>query len=574
MSEGSSSHASSYGCAAEPTISPLAANPLSGALQNGLRSIRNLSLFSGDHDAGLHREIIRMIIQYLEDLGYHASQKVLSEEAALHLREAEKSSAELDTLKSLILDGNWAEADKLCAKPPVEKPHLRAFLFAYYKHQFLELIEQHELQKAFSLLHKRLKPLEQLQICSTEEFRDLSYLLTSQSVQEVAAFKGWEGIAREREHLVSRLTNLARLQGSDTHADASAPLPPNRLLTLLDQAVQFQPTATRLNSPVKIGTLLQDYAPEAIPEVQRSVLRGHTANVKAVRFVGPEGKLVASGSSDATIRLWELQEDASELQPLMTLVGHRGRVWDLASTRTGNLLASASADRTVRIWDVSTPAQTICSVTLSGHANDVYGVDFHPWAAHSIATSGYDKTVRLFDLHRPANPVKAFTGHLLGIPAICFNPAGNLLITGSKDKTVRFWDCASGMCVRTLSSHLGEVTSVDCDAAGVQLLTSAKDNSNRLWDVRMLGRPLKKFKGHQNTSRHFVRARFAGASLVVGGSEDGFLHLWHQDTCQVIATLSHAGQLGPIYDAAHHPYHASLITCSEDATLVHWGPSR
>lgn len=119
---------------------------------------------------------------------------------------------------------------------------------------------------------------------------------------------------------------------------------------------------------------------------------------------------------------------------------------------------------------------------------------------------------------------------------------------------------------------MGEVTSVDCDATGAYLLTSSKDNVNRLWDVRNLSSAIKKFRGHQNTSKHFVRARFAGSNLVCGGSEDGFLHLWDRHTSEVVSTLSHSGQAAPIYDAAYNPYNSSLITCSEDSTLVHWGP--
>lgn len=387
-------------------------------------------------DAGVHREIIQMIIQYLQSQGLHSSYKALVEEAELQLREAKKSSAELNSLISFIREGNWAEADKLCARPPVERAQHRVFHLLYYTHQFLELIEQHEPQKALSLLVKRLKPLEQLQVCSVEEYRDLSYLLSSSSVQDLAAFKGWEGTIRERENLINRLTSLARLQGPDQQPDALTPLPPNRLMTLLDQAVQFQAEKCNVRQSsaskqaIRLNSLLQDYSPEAIPEVQLTLLKGHTANVKAVRFVGPEGKLVASGSSDNTIRLWELKDNAPEILPLVTLTGHQGRVWDLASNRIGNLLASASADRTIKIWDVSDPAHTSCKFTLAGHDHDVYGVDFHPCYANIVASSGYDKLVRLFDLNRPAEPIKILKGHGLGIPAICFTPLGNQLITG------------------------------------------------------------------------------------------------------------------------------------------------
>ena len=53
-----------------------------------------------------------------------------------------------------------------------------------------------------------------------------------------------------------------------------------------------------------------------------------------------------------------------------------------------------------------------------------------------------------------------------------------------------------------------QVTSVQLSPCGTQLLVSAKDNSVRLWDVRA-ARVLHAFKGHQNTSKNFVRARFA-----------------------------------------------------------------
>lgn len=54
---------------------------------------------------------------------------------------------------------------------------------------------------------------------------------------------------------------------------------------------------------------------------------------------------------------------------------------------------------------------------------------------------------------------------------------------------------------------LMQVTSVDVNSAGTSMLSSSKDNSNRLWDLR-LGKPLRRFKGHQNTSKNFIRSAF------------------------------------------------------------------
>ena len=82
-----------------------------------------------------------------------------------------------------------------------------------------------------------------------------------------------------------------------------------------------------------------------------------------------------------------------------------------------------------------------------------------------------------------------------------------------------------GLCIKTIASHLGEVTSVEMSSNGTQLLSSSKDNSNRLWDIRA-ARPIRRFKGHQNTSKNFIRAGFAGDSLVVGGSEVSYIHTY------------------------------------------------
>lgn len=578
------------------------------------KSLPKLPLLFDTQDPAIHQEILRMILQYLENHGYQSSFQVLNKEAQLQANQTQKANAEFEQLKSLILEGNWAEADKLCSKPVADRSHQRAFIFAYYKHQFLELIELRELQKAFTLLHKRIKPLESMKVCTTEEFRDLSYLLTTQSVHDVAAFKSWEGIYREREQLIIRLSHLSNL--TYQNLCGNAPIPPHRLLTLLDQAVQFQVNKTNIESktvhstsnimpispplstllqatsckvfpyPIKISSLLQDFEPEITPSNVKNLLTGHSANVKAVQFVGTDGQLVVSGSSDATVRLWDLDqcthsnnsdsgfEDSLAIQSISVLKGHEGRIWDLASSQSGKLIGSASADRTVKVWDISNLSQPRCITTLTGHRYDVYGVDFHPWNDNQLVSSGYDHLARLYDISRPDIPVKVLTGHQLGIPAIIFNPTGKILYTGSKDRTVKFWDSNSGLCTRTLSKHLGEITSLDCDATGVLLLTSAKDNAHRLWDTRMLGQPLQRYKGHLNTSRHFIRARLAG-DRVISGSEDGHVYAWDRLSGQLMWTVSHVnsqssvGPPGPVYDVAYHP-NRGLISSSEDKTLILW----
>lgn len=100
--------------------------------------------------------------------------------------------------------------------------------------------------------------------------------------------------------------------------------------------------------------------------------------------------------------------------------------------------------------------------------------------------------------------VKTFVGHTSAVSSAIFNPYGNLVVTASKDSTIRFWDIVSGACINTFSRQLGEVTSVQISTDGSMLLSGSKDNSNRLWDVRML-KPIRKYKGHSNTTKSFIR---------------------------------------------------------------------
>jgi WD40 repeat protein len=63
----------------------------------------------------------------------------------------------------------------------------------------------------------------------------------------------------------------------------------------------------------------------------------------------PDGRLLASGSADNTIKLWEVAS-GSEVR---TLTGHTYLVWSVAFSPDGRLLASGSGDNTIKLWDIS-----------------------------------------------------------------------------------------------------------------------------------------------------------------------------------------------------------------------------
>ncbi|KYR00548.1 hypothetical protein DLAC_02562 [Tieghemostelium lacteum] len=512
----------------------------------------------------IKEDIIRMIIQYLQDEGYTASLLTIQDEANVKFSEHVYKISQMKKMKKVILEGDWNEVEKLCTKNTF-KNH-QSFLYAVYKQAYLELLEKQEYQKAFTYLTKRLKPLEGRQN-NADEFKDLCYLLTCKSVQEVPSFKAWDGSkGTSREKLVEQFQSMLELENTKS-TGALFRVPPHRLISLLKQAVTYQIEFGRYHPKVvpKIKTLLEDYSCFVLPNSMKYQCLGHRKNVKSVEFIG-NGSILASGSSDNTIRLWNTENGSA----ISTLTGNNSRIWDLSSSPNGGFLASAAGDGVVKLWDIHTPSKPLCPLTIKAHEGDAYTVQFHPGQNH-LASGGYDKAIHLFDA-RTGQLVKSFSGHTGSISKVIFNPHGNLIISGSKDSTIKFWDIVSGVCIKTLSSHLGEVTSIATNTSGSYLLSASKDNSNRLWDIRN-ARPIKRFKGHQNTSKNFIRSSFGpNETLVISGSEDGYVYIWDIETANILQKLgSPTNSQSMVYSAVWSQEQSILASCSQDSSVkIYW----
>jgi hypothetical protein len=144
----------------------------------------------------------------------------------------------------------------------------------------------------------------------------------------------------------------------------------------------------------------------------------------------------------------------------------------------GRTIASGSWDKTVRLWDVAGGVERL---TLKGHTNAVNAVAYSPDGS-TLASGGYDKEVKLWDANKGAETT-SFEGHADMINAVAFSPDSRILASGSSDKTIKLWDVVRGRVLRTLEGHSSAVNSVAFSPDGKYLASGSSDASAKIWDV-------------------------------------------------------------------------------------------
>ncbi|WP_307873653.1 MULTISPECIES: TIR domain-containing protein, partial [unclassified Frankia] len=162
-------------------------------------------------------------------------------------------------------------------------------------------------------------------------------------------------------------------------------------------------------------------------------LTGHTNGVRSVAFTA-NGRNLATGSRDRTVRLWDVTNPARPRAIGQPLTGHTDAVVSVAFTANGRTLATGSYDRTVRLWDVTNPARPQpIGQPRAGRNGALRSVAFTA-NGRTLATGSNDKTVRLWDVTNPARPQpigRHLTGHTGGVWSVAFTANGHTLATGS-----------------------------------------------------------------------------------------------------------------------------------------------
>ncbi|MBW4680860.1 MAG: serine/threonine protein kinase [Microcoleus vaginatus WJT46-NPBG5] len=292
-------------------------------------------------------------------------------------------------------------------------------------------------------------------------------------------------------------------------------------------------------------------------------LQGHSSWVTSIA-IGPNSHILASGSLDDTIKIWNLH--TGEL--LRTLFGHLNAVNSVAISRDGQIVASCSDDGNIKLWEISTGHLLS---TLVGHLRDINSVAISS-DGQTLASGSEDRTVKLWQLvhaveQQQSYPWRNLSGRSGMIKSVAISPDGHFVASGGLDNNIHIWNLANGEVFNTLSGHFNSVNSVAISPDGKILASGSKDQTIKLWPMAAgATTPLRTLSGHAGMVNSVIFS--PQGSTLITGSSDKTIKLWHVATGKLLGTLS--GHLGAVNAVAISSDGKTIISGSWDKTIKIW----
>jgi serine/threonine protein kinase/DNA-binding beta-propeller fold protein YncE len=280
----------------------------------------------------------------------------------------------------------------------------------------------------------------------------------------------------------------------------------------------------------------------------------HSDAVGAVAF-SPDGLMLASGSKDKTIQIWDLATGKS----IRTFEGDSSTIWSVAFDSNGTRLATGTGFWRVMLWDLKT-GQSMSSLD---HAASVWSVAISH-DGQLIASGSGDKTTKIWDAVN-GRLIHNLPDHTDFVYSVAFSPDDKTLVSASKDKKITIVDVATGRLLKTIDGHADQVRSVAISPDGQTLVSGSYDESIKIWNLET-GELIRSLKGH---SDDIVSVAISpDGKFIASGSKDKTIKIWDLATGELLNTLT--GHLDEVYVVSFSPDGKTIASGSKDNSIRLW----
>ncbi|KAM7300151.1 WD repeat-containing protein 26 isoform X1 [Ixodes scapularis] len=514
------------------------------------------------------QDIIRLIGQHLRGLGLNRTAEQLIQESGCSLDHPAAAK-----FQAHIMDGDWskAESDLNELKTLLASSQtLVEMQFLMLEQKYLEHLEEGHLLEALNCLRHSLTPLRH----NTQRVHELSSYMMCGTPEELRLMSHWEG-----KGLASRQRLMEKLQG---FLPPSVMLPPRRLRALLAQAVELQrdrcpyhnaPFSPRGAQSGEAGLednccLLTDHlcSREQFPCHTLQVLNDHCDEVWYCRF-SHSGALLATGSKDSTVKIWEVNPVTLTLSHKRTLEGHSyGASFVAWSPDDSHLIVCGPEDCSdLWIWNVQMGELRV-KMTHSPE-DSLTSCAWHK-DGKKFVTGGIRGQFYQCDLD--GNVLDSWEG--VRVQGLFCRKDGRTVLAADSHHRIRGY-VFDDLTDFSLIQEDHSIISFTCDDTGRLCLLNIATQGVHLWDLedKVL---VRKFQG-VTQGYYTIRSCFGGINqvFVASGSEDNKVYVWHVKWEKPIAVLQ--GHTRSVNCVSWNPAHPSMMaSVSDDATVRIWGPAQ